>query len=69
VSFVGPILLTLPAVVVVILTSGSGAGRWMGLAVGTVYGLGLLATGVVLGGARIDRHAPELLGQLATAQI
>ncbi len=69
VSFVGPVLLTLPAVVVVILTSGSGVGRWVGLVVGTVYGFGLLATGVVLGGARIDRHAPELLSQLATAQI
>jgi len=41
----------------------------MALCAGTVYGLGLLAAGVVLGGARIDRRAPELLGQLATAQI
>jgi ABC-2 type transport system permease protein len=69
VSFVGPMLLTLPAVVVAVLTAGPGAARWVGLAVGTAYGLGLLAVGVALGGARIDRHAPELLGQLATAQI
>ena len=69
VSFVGPMLLTLPAVLVVILASGSQVGRWLGLAVGTAYGLGLLAVGVVLGGIRIDRRAPELLGQLATAQI
>jgi ABC-2 type transport system permease protein len=69
VSFVGPMLLTLPAVLVVIVASGSQVGRWLGLAVGTAYGLGLLAVGVVLGGIRIDRRAPELLGQLATAQI
>ena len=69
VSFVGPILLTLPAVVLVILTASSDVGRWVGLAAGTAYGLGLLAVGVVLGGRRIDRRAPELLGQLATAQI
>ena len=59
VSFVGPMLLTLPAVVVAILTSGSGVGRWVGLAVGTAYGLGLLAVGVAARAApRIDRHAP-----------
>ena len=69
VSFVGPMVLTLPAVVVAILTAGSTTGRWVGLAAGTLYGLGLLTLGVVLGGARIDRRAPELLGQLAAAQI
>jgi ABC-2 type transport system permease protein len=69
VSFVGPMLLTIPAVVLAIVASGSQAGRWVGLAVGVVYGLGLLALGVALGGARIDRRAPELLGQLASAQI
>jgi ABC-2 type transport system permease protein len=69
VSFVGPVLLTLPAVVVAVLTTGSGVGRWVGLVLGTVYGLALLAAGVVLGGARIDRRGPELLGQLAAAQI
>ena len=69
VSFVGPLLLTLPAVVMAVLTAASGVGRWVALCAGTVYGLGLLAAGVVLGGARIDRRAPELLGQLATAQI
>ena len=47
VSFVGPMVLTLPAVVVVVLTSGSTIGRWVALAVGTAYGLGLLAVGVV----------------------
>jgi ABC-2 type transport system permease protein len=69
VSFVGPLLLTLPAVVVAVLTSGSAVGRWVALVAGTVYGLGLLTLGVLLGGLRIDRRAPELLGQLATAQI
>jgi ABC-2 type transport system permease protein len=36
---------------------------------GLLYGLGLLTVGVVLGGIRLDRKAPELLGQLAAAQI
>jgi ABC-2 type transport system permease protein len=69
VSFVGPMLLTLPVVVVVVLTSGAPLGRWVALVLGTLYGLGLLATGVVVGGRRIDRRAPELLGQLHTAQM
>ena len=69
VSFVGPMVLTLPAVVVVVLTSGSTTGRWVALVAGTAYGLGLLALGVVLGGARLDRRGPEMLGQLAAAQI
>jgi ABC-2 type transport system permease protein len=69
VSFVGPMVLTLPAVVLVVLTSGSTTGRWVALVAGTAYGLGLLALGVVLGGARLDRRGPEMLGQLAAAQI
>jgi ABC-2 type transport system permease protein len=69
VSFVGPLVLTLPAIAIAVGTTGSGIAQWVGLGVGTAYGVGLLATGVVLGGARIDRRAPELLGQLATAQI
>lgn len=69
VSFFGPLVLTLPVVVVVVLTSGSPIGRWVALVLGTTYGLVLLTAGVLLGGARIDRNAPELLGQLAAAQI
>ncbi|GAA4413871.1 hypothetical protein GCM10023168_37030 [Fodinibacter luteus] len=69
VSFVGPVLLTLPAAVLAVATSGSGAGRWVALGVGTGYGLGLLALGVVLGGRRLDRRAPELLAQLDAAQL
>ena len=68
-SFVGPLVLTLPAIAIAVGTAGPGIAQWVGLGVGTAYGVGLLATGVVLGGARIDRRAPELLGQLATAQI
>jgi ABC-2 type transport system permease protein len=37
--------------------------------VGTAYGLGLLAAGVVLGGRRLDRRSPEVLAQLAHAQM
>ena len=69
VSFVGPLLLTLPAVAVAVFTAGSPGLRWLGLALGVLYGLGLLAAGVVLGGIRLDRRAPELLGQLAAAQV
>jgi ABC-2 type transport system permease protein len=69
ISFVGPLVLTLPVVLLVLLTTGSAAGRWVALAVSTAYGLALLALGVVLGGRRLDRRAPELLGQLAHAQL
>lgn len=69
VSFVGPLLLTLPAVAVAVVTAHSPVGRWVGLALGCAYGLTLLTVGVVLGGARLDRRGPELLGQLASAQI
>jgi len=39
------------------------------LALGTSYGFGLLTLGVVLGGERLDRRGPEMLGKLAAAQI
>ena len=69
VSFVGPMLLSLPVVVAAVVTSGSTTGRWVTLAVGTAYGLALLATGVVLGGRRLDRRSPEVLAQLAHSQM
>ncbi len=69
VSFVGPMVLTLPVGVGVLLTSGSTTGRWVVLALGTSYGFGLLTLGVVLGGERLDRRGPEMLGKLAAAQI
>lgn len=68
-SFVGPMVLTLPVVIAAILTSGLPAWRWVTLVVGTAYGLCLLGAGVVIGGRRIDRRAPELLAQLHTAQM
>lgn len=69
VSFVGPMVLSAPVILAVVLTSGSPVGRWAVLVGGTAYGLGVLVTGVVLGGQRLDRRAPELLGQLASAQV
>ncbi len=69
VSFVGPMVLTAPVVVMVLLAGGSTVGRFSALAGGTAYGLAVLASGVVLGGRRLDRRAPEMLGQLASAQI
>jgi ABC-2 type transport system permease protein len=69
VSFVGPVLLTLPVAVAAAVTAGSQPGRWLTLALGTAYGLGLLALGVILGGRRLDRRSPEVLGQLAHAQL
>jgi ABC-2 type transport system permease protein len=69
VSFVGPMLLSLPVVVAAVVTSGSTTGRWVTLAVGAAYGLALLATGVVLGGRRLDRRSPEVLAQLAHSQM
>ncbi len=69
ISFVGPFVLALPVVVAAVLTAGSPLGRWVVLVVGTAYGVGLLTAGIVLGGRRLDRRAPEMLGQLAHAQI
>ncbi|HET7762878.1 MAG TPA: hypothetical protein VFL46_11000 [Phycicoccus sp.] len=69
ISFVGPFVLTLPVVLLAVLTSGTAVGQWLALAVGTAYGLALLTVGVVLGGRRLDRRAPEMLGQLAHAQL
>jgi ABC-2 type transport system permease protein len=69
ISFVGPFVLTLPVVLLAVLTSSSGVGQWLALAVGTAYGVVLLTVGVLLGGRRLDRRAPEMLGQLAHAQL
>lgn len=69
ISFVGPVVLVLPVAAGAVLAAGSGVGSWVVLALGTVYGLGLLAGGVVLGGRRLDRRAPEVLAQLAHAQF
>lgn len=69
ISFIGPMVLAAPVVLAVVLTSGSVVGRWVTLVVGTAYGLGVLATGIILGGERLDRRGPELLGRLASAQV
>ncbi len=68
ISFVGPLVLVLPVGVAAGLTAGS-PWRWVVLVVGAAYGAGVLAAGVVLGGRRLDARAPEMLGQLASAQI
>ncbi|WP_392542678.1 hypothetical protein [Oryzobacter telluris] len=68
-SFVGPAILVLPVVVAAFLTRGSAVGQWVTLAVSCVYAVGLLAFGVVVGGRRLDRRGPELLGQLGQSQI
>lgn len=69
VSFVGPLLLVLPVGVAAALTADSPVWRWVVFVLSTAYGAVLLAAGVVLGGRRLDRRAPEMLGQLAHAQI
>jgi ABC-2 type transport system permease protein len=38
---------------------------WINLVLGPVAGLALFATGVRLGGKRLDARGPELLAQLA----
>ena len=68
-SFVGPVLLIAPVAIAAPLTSGSVVGRWGCLVGSIVYGVGLLAFGVVVGGRRLDRRGPELLGQLHQSQI
>ncbi len=69
ISFVGPVLLSLPVGLLVLQTGGRPGWRWVTLGVGVVYGLALLVGAVVVGGRRLDRRAPELLGQLAHAQL
>ncbi len=69
ISFVGPLLLVLPVGVAAALTADSPVWRWVVFVLSTAYGAVLLAAGVVLGGRRLDRRAPEMLGQLAHAQI
>jgi ABC-2 type transport system permease protein len=69
ISFVGPFVLTAPVAVLVYLSGPDPVLRWATLLVGCLYGVGLLAWAVVAGGRRLDRKAPELLGQLAHAQL
>ncbi|QIM20370.1 hypothetical protein G7075_03125 [Phycicoccus sp. HDW14] len=69
ISFVGPLVLVLPVGVAAALTAGSPVGRWVVLVLAVAYGGALLLAGVVLGGRRLDERAPEMLGQLAHAQI
>lgn len=68
-SFVGPVVLVLPVVVAAFLTARMPVGQWVTLVGATLYGAALLAVGVVLGGRRLDRHGPELLGQLHQSQV
>ncbi len=69
ISFVGPALLIAPVAVLAVTATDDPIRSWLVVAVGLGYGLALLVTGVVVGGRRLDRRAPELLGQLARAQF
>ena len=70
VSFVGPMLLTLPAVVVAVLTCGPGRrrGGW-GWRSAPPTGSACSRSGSLSAGPASTGVRPELLGQLATAQI
>lgn len=68
-SFVGPVVLVLPVAVAAVVTSDSPVGQWATLAVAVLYGAALLAVGVVVGGRRLDRRGPELLGRLHRSQV
>ncbi len=69
ISFVGPVLLTAPVALLVLRTAALPGWRWVAFVVGVLYGLGLVVWAVLAGGRRLDRRAPELLGQLAHAQL
>jgi ABC-2 type transport system permease protein len=58
-----------PVAALVYLTGPDPVLPWVTFVVGCLYGAGLLAWAVVSGGRRLDRRAPELLGQLAHAQL
>jgi ABC-2 type transport system permease protein len=69
ISFVGPLLLVTPVTLLALGASGDPARSRLVLVGATLYGLVLLVGAVVVGGRRLDRRAPELLGQLARAQF
>jgi ABC-2 type transport system permease protein len=69
ISFVGPVVLSAPIAALVYRTGGLAGWRWVTLVAGCLYGGALLAWAVVAGGRRLDRRAPEVLGQLAHAQL
>ena len=65
---VGLVLVT-PVTLVALAAAGDPARSWAVLGGAVAYGLALLVGAVVLGGRRLDRRAPEMLGQLARAQF
>ena len=69
IAFVGPVVLVTPVTLVALAATGDPARSWAVLGGAVVYGLALLVGAVVLGGRRLDRRAPEMLGQLARAQF
>jgi ABC-2 type transport system permease protein len=69
IAFVGPVVLVTPVTFVALAATGDPARSWAVLGGAVAYGLALLVGAVVLGGRRLDRRAPEMLGQLARAQF
>ncbi len=68
VSFVAPVVLLVPVVLVAVLLAGT-AWSWLSVLVGLGWGLAVVAGGIVFGGRRLDARGPEMLGLLARAQI
>jgi ABC-2 type transport system permease protein len=68
VSFVAPVVLLVPVVVVAVLLAGT-SWSWLSVLVGLGWGLAVVAGGIELGGRRLDARGPEMLGLLARAQL
>lgn len=69
IAFVIPVLCLIPIGVASLLLPPSPVADTLLLVVSLLWAGGLLATGVVLGGRRLDARAPEMLEQLRRAEI
>ena len=69
ISFVGPLLLITPVTLLALAATADPARSRVVLVGSVLYGLALLVAAVLIGGRRLDRRAPEMLGQLARAQF
>jgi ABC-2 type transport system permease protein len=69
ISMVAPVLLLLPVGLFALLLRGAGDWRLVLPPVALGWGVGVCATGVVLGGLRLDQKGPEMLALLERAQV
>lgn len=69
IAFVIPVLCLIPVAIASLVVPGTVLAQGVFLIVSLLWGAGLLAAGVVLGGRRLDARAPEMLEQLRRAEL